>query len=383
MPKLYSVNQFMDAAGEPLNAGLVYTYVAHSSTPKTTYTDSTGNTAHPNPVVLSAGGRAEIWLDTDMAYRIVIKDSNGNQIGSTIDDVVPVTTFAAVSGGTDIDVTGYSILTTAGDDIRINPNGSGKVEINGAWYLPNNAPASGEILTGSGGGITVWSSPSAVVLDSISNVNAPSPSNGDLLKYVSASSEWQNSPQSTLSVTASQVSDLASAAVAFTNKSGSNTQWTNDAGYMTSSSTNTITNKSGNISMWTNDSGYSTATAASQANMETATDNTVFATPGRLQNHPGVAKVWGYFTMNGTGPVLTVSAGYNIASTTSLGGSTFRIDFTTPFSSTNYCTILRYYGEESTATAVNIYAKATGSITLAFSSTVTGKNYDIVIFGDQ
>ena len=50
----------------------------------------------------------------------------------------------------------------------------------------------------------------------------------------------------------------ASSTTTFTNKSGSNSQWTNDAGYITASSTDTLTNKSGNISQWTNDSGYLT-----------------------------------------------------------------------------------------------------------------------------
>ena len=51
----------------------------------------------------------------------------------------------------------------------------------------------------------------------------------------------------------------------FTNKSGSNSQWTNDEGYTTNtgtttaSNTQTFTNKSGNISQWTNDSGYITS----------------------------------------------------------------------------------------------------------------------------
>ena len=57
----------------------------------------------------------------------------------------------------------------------------------------------------------------------------------------------------------------ASSTTTFTNKSGSNSQWTNDEGYTTNtgtvtpSSTDTFTNKSGNISMWTNDSGYLTS----------------------------------------------------------------------------------------------------------------------------
>ena len=36
-------------------------------------------------------------------------------------------------------------------------------------------------------------------------------------------------------------------------------QWTNNSGYTTASSTDTFTNKSGNISQWTNDSSYLTA----------------------------------------------------------------------------------------------------------------------------
>ena len=65
----------------------------------------------------------------------------------------------------------------------------------------------------------------------------------------------------------------------FTNKSGSNSQWTNDEGYSTTtgtvtpSSTDTFTNKSGNISMWTNDSGYTTNTGTTTAtNTQTFTN---------------------------------------------------------------------------------------------------------------
>ena len=45
----------------------------------------------------------------------------------------------------------------------------------------------------------------------------------------------------------------------FTNKSGNNSQWTNDASFITASSTDTLTNKSGNVSQFTNDSGYLTS----------------------------------------------------------------------------------------------------------------------------
>ena len=41
----------------PLNGGKVYFYVAGTSTPQDTYTDSTGKTANANPVILDSAGR--------------------------------------------------------------------------------------------------------------------------------------------------------------------------------------------------------------------------------------------------------------------------------------------------------------------------------------
>jgi hypothetical protein len=51
---------------------------------------------------------------------------------------------------------------------------------------------------------------------------------------------------------------------AFTNKSGSNSQWTNDEAYIKANSTETLTNKSGNVSMFANDAGYLTTETDSQ-----------------------------------------------------------------------------------------------------------------------
>jgi len=57
--------------------GCVFTYASGTSTPLTTYTDYTGTTANANPVVLSAGGTANIWFSTGVLYRIVVKTSGG------------------------------------------------------------------------------------------------------------------------------------------------------------------------------------------------------------------------------------------------------------------------------------------------------------------
>lgn len=67
--------QFVDANGDPISGGKVYTYVAGTTTPLATYTDYTGATANANPVILDTSGRAAIWLTQGSSYKFVIKTS--------------------------------------------------------------------------------------------------------------------------------------------------------------------------------------------------------------------------------------------------------------------------------------------------------------------
>jgi hypothetical protein len=62
--------QFFDNSGVPLNGGLLYTYAAGTTTPQTTYSDSTGATPNANPIVLDSAGRVsgEVWLTTGVIY---------------------------------------------------------------------------------------------------------------------------------------------------------------------------------------------------------------------------------------------------------------------------------------------------------------------------
>ena len=71
--------QFFDDSGAPLSGGLIYTYLAGSTTPATSYTSRDGLTPNTNPIVLNAGGRppAEIWLTGGVLYKYVIKTSAG------------------------------------------------------------------------------------------------------------------------------------------------------------------------------------------------------------------------------------------------------------------------------------------------------------------
>ena len=64
-----------DSNGDPLSGGKLYSYEAGTTTPKATYTDSTGNTANANPVILDSSGYADLWLGAG-AYKFVLKDAN-------------------------------------------------------------------------------------------------------------------------------------------------------------------------------------------------------------------------------------------------------------------------------------------------------------------
>jgi hypothetical protein len=68
----------VDNTGAALVNGLLYTYVAGTTTPQATYTDSTQVTQNPNPIQLNARGEASIWLSTTLTYKFVLTDLNGN-----------------------------------------------------------------------------------------------------------------------------------------------------------------------------------------------------------------------------------------------------------------------------------------------------------------
>ena len=78
--------QFFDNSGYVLTGGKLFTYYAGTTTPATTYTESNGITAHPNPIILNAAGRVpdsgEIWLLNSISYKFVLTDANSVLIGT-------------------------------------------------------------------------------------------------------------------------------------------------------------------------------------------------------------------------------------------------------------------------------------------------------------
>jgi microcystin-dependent protein len=116
--------QFIDAAGIPLAGGFLYTYVAGTTTPQATYTDSAASTPNSNPIVLDSRGEANIWL-TGAAYKFKLTDANGTEIW-TVDNIAPPSTAVAPVFTTNVTISddspGPALLITqtgAGAAIRV------------------------------------------------------------------------------------------------------------------------------------------------------------------------------------------------------------------------------------------------------------------------
>jgi hypothetical protein len=96
--------QFLDANGNPLAGGKVYTYAAGTTTPLVTYTDESGTTPNTNPVILDSRGEAAIWLGV-ASYKLKLTTSTDVEIW-TVDNIVS----ASVQALADLSESGGSAL---------------------------------------------------------------------------------------------------------------------------------------------------------------------------------------------------------------------------------------------------------------------------------
>jgi hypothetical protein len=88
--------------GSPNAFGCVFSYASNTTTPLSTYTDNTGATLNTNPVILSSGGTANIWLAAGSSYtiKVVAYSGNVNCVGGST-----LYTISGIGGGA-------SVLTT-------------------------------------------------------------------------------------------------------------------------------------------------------------------------------------------------------------------------------------------------------------------------------
>ena len=112
---------FIDAAGEPLVAGKLYTYIAGTTTLQATYIDSSGAQANTNPVILDSRGEANVWLG-GAVYKFVLKDADDALIWSVDNISAPTSAVSPVLSGS---VTIDSNTTTPA--LKITQTGVGPV----------------------------------------------------------------------------------------------------------------------------------------------------------------------------------------------------------------------------------------------------------------
>jgi hypothetical protein len=116
--------QFFTNTGAVLTGGKLYTYLAGTTTPATTYTTSAGSTAWSNPIVLDAAGRVsgsgEIWLTENTIYKFVLKDANDVLIG-TYDNVSGISSVTLPISSNNVTYTpagGSAVTTTVQAKLR-------------------------------------------------------------------------------------------------------------------------------------------------------------------------------------------------------------------------------------------------------------------------
>src|SRR5690349_6663259 len=90
------VQKFFDNNGIPLFNGKLFSYVAGTTTPQATYTDSTMGTPNTNPIIFNSRGETNIWLDPTLTYKFILQDSAGNQIWS-VDNIPGGANFGIVT----------------------------------------------------------------------------------------------------------------------------------------------------------------------------------------------------------------------------------------------------------------------------------------------
>jgi hypothetical protein len=137
--------QFFDNNGNPLSGGKIYTYEAGTSTPLATYTSSSGNTAHTNPIVLDAAGRVpvggEIWNQLRL-YKFVLETSTGvliatyDNVGSSFNAVAIIANFTG-TGST----VAFTLASAPASENSTN------AYINGVYQQKNTYSVAGAVLT--------------------------------------------------------------------------------------------------------------------------------------------------------------------------------------------------------------------------------------------
>lgn len=144
---LYNAVPVIDANGDPISGGKIYTYLAGTSTPTTTWKDNAGVTAHTNPIILDSRGYSPsaIWLDSATSYKFAVTTAADVPVGTALDNIKGVIPGSAPAfpASTNLSMGGYRLTNlsapASGTDAVHRDYGDAR------WLLPSG---SGSALTG-------------------------------------------------------------------------------------------------------------------------------------------------------------------------------------------------------------------------------------------
>jgi hypothetical protein len=152
------VFKWFDDNNAPAQGWKLYTYIAGSSTPVDTFTDSSGATQNTNPIILDARGEARLWLDPSVSYKLVVTTPTGDPLSPEFvqDDVTNA--GSSVSGLSRVYYSDSSTIAFSGLGTLATPL-SAQIKLS---TYPNNAlqirPDGLYAMAIGGGGSVAWGS---------------------------------------------------------------------------------------------------------------------------------------------------------------------------------------------------------------------------------
>jgi hypothetical protein len=138
--------QIFGSDGAPLVGGKIYTYLAGTSTPATTYTDYSAGTANTNPIILDSYGQANIWLLSTVSYKFVVKTAT-DVLLYTVDNIATPLDISALAapppiGSTTPNTGAFTTLTASG---AFTLTGLGAMKLNAGTTADRPTPSNGMI----------------------------------------------------------------------------------------------------------------------------------------------------------------------------------------------------------------------------------------------
>jgi hypothetical protein len=116
--------KILDASGNLITTGAkIYTYDAGGVVPRDAYSDADGGTTLDNPYTVPSNGVADMWLDENVPYRIIVKTPSGVTLHDQDDVyglVIPTASTDFPSGITVTTIAASDTLTVTKTDNRTN-----------------------------------------------------------------------------------------------------------------------------------------------------------------------------------------------------------------------------------------------------------------------